>query len=344
MAFFPIALAETGWKRPPVIEAHAHLSYGAERLITHIMKENGIKLMVNLSGGSPGPGIERALALADGMGGKIVNFYNPDWGRINEPDFGVVEAHRLEMMVKRHGYRGLKISKHLGLGLRYKSGVLVQVDDPVLDPLWAKAGELAVPVAIHTSDPKAFFEPMTPENERWEELSVHPGWSFSDSAFPRRAELLAARNRVVARHPRTSFICVHFGNNPEDLSFVTDLLAQYPNAYLDISARVGEIGRHDPARVRDLFIRFQDRILFGSDIGISRRGLMLGSSGENPPGMKDVKPFYQAHFQFLETNEKKIAHPTPIQGRWTVDAIGLPPAVLDKVYYRNAEKLILGKP
>lgn len=323
-----------------VVEAHAHLNLSGIRLIEKVMEENGIEWMVNLSGGSPGRGLESAVQLAELTKGRVVNFYNPDWGRTHEPDFGVVEARRLELAVRRHGYAGLKISKHLGLGLRHKSAVLVEVDDPMLDPLWKKAGELGVPVAIHVADPKAFFEPMGPQNERWEELSVHPSWSFHDASFPRREELLAGRNRVIAKHPRTTFICVHFGNNPEDPESVDKLMDRYPNMMVDISARVGEFGRHSAHEIRRFFVKHQDRILFGTDIGLSSRGIMLGSTGAVPPTPQDIRPFYEAHFRYLETQKTQMAHPVPIQGKWTVDGIGLPESVLDKVYWKNAERMI----
>lgn len=340
LALVPGAAARA--ERPGVVDAHAHLSLSGARLIAHFMGENGIRAMVNLSGGSPGQGMDQAIALARMFGGRIVNFYNPDWSRADEPDFGVVEAQRLREAVEGHGYRGLKIAKVLGLGLRYASGVLVDVDDPILDPLWRAAGELGVPVSIHTADPVAFFEPLTPENERWEELSVHPTWSFHGGDFPTFRELMDALERLVERHPRTTFIGVHFGNNAEDLAWVDRMLDTYPNFMIDIAARVGEFGRHPAEQVRAFFVKHQDRILFGTDIGIGARHLMLGSNGAVPPGPADVKPFYDAHWRYLETDQKQIDHPAPIQGRWKVDAIGLPPDVLRKIYVDNANRLIFG--
>lgn len=323
-----------------VVEAHGHLSLSGVPLILQVMEEHGIEWMVNLSGGSPGRGMQRAVELAKRAGGRVINFYTPDWSRFGEPDFGVVEARRLEMAVKTYQYGGLKISKHLGLGLRDPVGTFVDVDDPALNPLWEKAGELGVPVAIHVGDPKAFFEPLTPTNERWDELHVHPSWSFHHERYPRRDKLLEARNRVMDRHPRTTFICVHFGNNPEDPDAVAKWLDRYPNMLIDISARVGEFGRHPSEKMRDFFIRYQDRILFGTDIALSARGIMLGSVGEKPSKVADIRPFYQAHWSYLETRKEKMAHPVPIQGKWTVDGIGLPAEVLEKIYRKNAEKWI----
>ncbi|MCB9732902.1 MAG: amidohydrolase family protein [Deltaproteobacteria bacterium] len=319
---------------------HTHISpAGLPRLAT-IMKDNGIALVVNLSGGSIGRGVEKLTEIQKTSPARFVSFFNVDWRYRREPGFGRLMAQSLELAVKRYGYKGLKISKALGLGVDDADGHLLPVDWPELDPLWAKAGELGVPVAIHTGDPKAFWEPVTPENERYDELNVHPGWSYAGGDFPSRAELLAARDRVVARHPETTFICVHLGNNPEDLDYVEKLLATYPNVVVDVAARVPEIGRHPADRVRALFVKYKTRIVFGTDLGVGADYLMLGSVGDVPSTMADVKPFYDAHWRFFEGTEKGIAHPTPIQGRWTIDAIGLPDDVLELLYYKNALRLL----
>ena len=246
------------------------------------------------------------------------------------------EAIQLERAVRQFGFVGLKISKALGLYLRDKNQVLLDVDDPRLDPLWAKAGELGIPVSIHTGDPRAFWEPNNAANERYDELHHHPSWAFGDKPVPTRNALLVMRDRVIDRHPATTFVCVHFANNPEDIDYVDNLLQRYPNAMVDLAARVPEIGRHPPAKVRDLFVRHADRILFGTDIGIGPGFLMLGSTGGNPPTDADVPVFFQTHYRFLETHDQNFAHPTPIQGRWTISGIGLPKAVLDKIYRTNA--------
>ncbi|MCA9514870.1 MAG: amidohydrolase family protein [Myxococcales bacterium] len=329
-----------GYTRPPIIDMHTHISpAGLPRLAT-IMKDNGIALVVNLSGGSIGRGVEKLTEIQKTSPARFVSFFNVDWRYRREPGFGRLMAQSLELAVKRYGYKGLKISKALGLGVDDADGHLLPVDWPELDPLWAKAGELGVPVAIHTGDPKAFWEPVTPENERYDELNVHPGWSYAGGDFPSRAELLAARDRVVARHPETTFICVHLGNNPEDLDYVEKLLATYPNVVVDVAARVPEIGRHPADRVRALFVKYKTRIVFGTDLGVGADYLMLGSVGDVPSTMADVKPFYDAHWRFFEGTEKGIAHPTPIQGRWTIDAIGLPDDVLELLYYKNALRLL----
>lgn len=326
--------------RPPIIDFHTHLDSRAGARIERIMRRNGIELMVNLSGGNFQGGIARSTRLSRTLPGKLVHFYNPDWSGIDEPDWGVREAHRLELAVTRHGFKGLKIAKLLGLYLRDSAGVLVDVDDPRLDPLWERAGTLGIPVSVHTGDPGAFWRPLTPQNERFEELRLHPAWSFWGQPVPSREALLAARDRVIDRHPLTTFVCVHFGGNPEDIDAVRALLATYPNAYVDIAARVPEIGRHDAGRVRQLFLDHQDRILFGTDIGIGVRSLMLGSTGDDDPTEADAATFFATHWRFFETNDRRFAHPTPVQGDWVIDAIGLPESVLHKIYRGNALRLL----
>ena len=242
--------------------------------------------------------------------------------------------------VSTFDYKGLKIAKSLGLYLSDRDGARIPVDWPELDPLWAKAGSLGVPVAIHTADPRAFWDPPDPLNERFEELRLHPGWSFYDPQYPPRDVLLDERNRVIARHPNTTFICVHVANSPEELDRVDALLRRYPNVVVDLSARVPELGRHAPQRVRAFFEAHQDRILFGTDLGLSRRGIMLGSSGSDVPGMEDVKPFFDAHFEFLESQARDLRHPTPVQGDWSIDGVGLSAPILQKIYRDNALRVL----
>lgn len=329
-----------------MIDAHAHLGgFGVWEDVRSVLDEQGIDYIINLSGGSPRRGQTLAMMLAEDSGGRVVNLMTIDWEGIDEVAFGDVLAAELELLVTRYGYAGLKVSKALGLYARDGTGALIPVDDPRLFPLWEKAGELGVPVFIHTGDPRAFWEPVTPENERYAELAAHPRWSFAGPEYPPRDELLRQRDRLLERFPETTWVGVHFGNNPEDLDYVERTLALHDNFHVDLAARVPEIGRHDPERVRALFERFQDRILFATDIAIVRQrggvSFTLGSSGPEPATREDVGPFYDAHRQFLETNERSIAHPTPIQGDWTIDAIGLPAAVLDKVYYLNAYRMLL---
>lgn len=271
------------------------------------------------------------------LGERMAYFPTPDFRDVS-PGFGERMARELERKVEA-GARGLKIFKELGLRHRDAEGRLIPVDDPRLDPLWAKAGELGVPVLIHTADPLAFFQPPDASNKYWEELQRYPDWCFWGPDFPDHDTLLAQRNRVVERHPRTIFIGAHLGEYPENLDYVDACLSRYPNFYVDTSARLGEIGLHPPERVRAFFLKRQDRIIFGSDLILGWPGMDEAEHGD----AARARGFYEAHRRFFETDERQIEHPFfPVHGRWKVDAVGLPQDVLEKLYFRNAQRIIPG--
>ncbi len=346
LAFLLIVLAGCP-KRPaptartpiPRYDVHAHL---APQDLPHAMQiyaRNGIQGAVNLSGGL-GPVLRQQLEAAAPYGGKVAVFCGLLGQHFLEPEWVDVQT-RLMRQAKQLGARGLKIHKALGLGYTDPTGRLVPVDDPRLDPIFDEAAKLGFPVFIHTGDPKAFFSPSSPENERYDELKVHPEWSFADRAlFPTWEELFAQFERRLARSPATTFIGVHFGNDPEDPARVARLLREHPNLVIDTAARVPEIGRMNPDTLRAIFLEHRRRILFGTDFALDGGEMMLGSPDGHPPTEADADRFFQTHWRFFETADRAIAHPTPIQGRWTVDALGLPEEILHDLYHRNAERLL----
>lgn len=335
---------------PRIIDLHQHVVSTPQHLAraVRIMDGAGIRVAVNLSGGivTSAPGqtspFETNKALADRVApGRFLLYFNLDYTGWDEPDWParavrqVEEAHRL-------GAAGLKEFKRLGLYLRDKAGRLIPVDHPSLDGVWKRCGELGLPVSIHVADPRAFWLPFDERNERWKELKDHKPWWFGDrSKYPPREEILAALDRVLAKHRGTTFVCVHFGNNAEDLDAVESSLDRHPNMMVDLAARVPELGRHDPEQVRALFFRHQDRIVFATDFQVHDR-LILGSSGdEPPPANEDALIFFRKYRRWLETRDRDWEHMTPIQGDWTIDSIGLPQTVLKKIYYDNARRLLV---
>jgi predicted TIM-barrel fold metal-dependent hydrolase len=345
-----VARLADGWRASHrIIDLHTHVDATPEHLAeaVRIFDEAGVGVAVNLSGGTvtrpdgQASEFERTKELADTrFPGRFVEYMNLDYSGWDEPDFAQNAARQVEEGA-RLGAAGFKEFKRLGLFLRDGAGRLLRIDDPRLDPMWRRLGELHMPASIHVADPKAFWGPYDATNERWKELKDHPRWWFGDpSKYPKREELLAALERVVVRHPETTFVCVHFANNAEDLDWVDAQLDAHPNMMADIAARVPEIGRHDPARVRALFVKHAGRILFATDFQVYDR-MTLGSGGSGPPPTEaDANAFYRTHWRFFETADRDFAHMTPIQGDWTISAIHLPASVLAKVYFENAEKLL----
>lgn len=333
-----------------IIDLHQHIN-GTEdhvRRAVRIMDRVGIGVSVNLSGGtvtrkSDQPSaFERTKALTERLApGRFVHYFNLDYTGWDAPEFAeraiqqVNEAHRL-------GAAGLKEYKRLGLYLRNGQGELIRIDDPKLSGVWQRCGELGLPVSIHVGDPRAFWLPYNQQNERWKELKDHKAWWFGDpKQFPPREELLAALERVVAQHSKTTFVGVHFANNPEDLDWVDQQLTRYPNFNADLAARLPELGRQDPAKVRQLFVKHADRIFFATDFQVYDQ-LILGSSGDGErPTDDDAATFFHKEWRWLETTDRNWPHMTPIQGDWNVSSIDLPPDVLRKIYFDNARRLLV---
>lgn len=337
--------ANSEWRKGlPLIDVHGHIEANAIEKTLAFMDANFLSRIVNLTPGTNAEEFAAAKKAFDEKGkGRFILYVNDVYYNypVEDAEFGKKVARTIEACV-RLGAQGMKVSKSLGLTWRDKQGKTVPIDDSRLDLMWEACGRLEIPVSIHSGDPKAFWLPVDEKNERYDELKEHPNWAFGGGKFPPREEILRQLENVVKKHPNVTFVGVHFGNDPEDVDAIAGLLRRYPNFNVDLAARVPEIGRQDPAKLRKMFIEFQDRILFGTDFMVSPDGTILGA-GPRIDSSAEVKKFFDAHWRFLETSVKQMDHPTPIQGRWKIDAIGLPRDVLEKIYYKNAERIILKK-
>jgi predicted TIM-barrel fold metal-dependent hydrolase len=316
-----------------VIDAHNHLSeqFGGgwdQRPLTQLldlMDSAGIRELVDLDGGWGEPLLEAHLEhFKQPAPERFHIFGGVDWDRWAEMGnaFPSWAAARLRAQ-KERGAEGLKIWKGFGLQVHDQAGSLVDVDDQRLDPIWQAAGELHLPVVIHVADPVAFFDPIDETNERWEELGQHPDWAFTSPPFPPFMHIMEGLASLVTRNPGTTFIGAHVGCYAENLAWVGALLDRCPNFHVDISARIGELGRQ-PYSARRFFLCYADRILFGSDMG-------------------PYPEAYRVIYRFLETDDEYFnynAAPVPLQGRWQVHGLFLPNDVLEKVYSRNAERIL----
>jgi predicted TIM-barrel fold metal-dependent hydrolase len=330
-----LRVPETRVERPAVraIDVHNHLGrwltewvrpgggWMAEDVgaLLALMDSLDLETIVNLDG-RWGDELEANLDRYDrAHPGRFLTFCHVDWG----------EPRRLVASLgasSRAGARGLKVWKDLGLGVRDEAGAFLLPDDERIADVWAAAGELGLPVLIHTADPIAFFAPADAANERVEELATHPEWRVDGPEFPSFERLLEAFEAVVAGNPATTFIGAHVACCAEDLAWVARMLDAYPNLHLDFSQRIAELGRQ-PRAARRLFVEHADRVLFGTD--------------ELPPS----RAAYETYFRFLETADEHFAYspdpenPWP-QGRWRISGLDLPPAVLDAIYRGNAARLL----
>jgi hypothetical protein len=327
--------------RFPVIDFHTHVSRRrAQRPsvpaaeLVRTMDAVNLHTMVNLTGGV---GDDLSAAVKDfdrAFPRRFVTMTEPTWTRASEAGYAEWQAAEIGR-AKAAGAVGLKVLKTLGLYLRDggPTGKLVRVDDARFDPMWEACGRLGMPVAIHVGDPEAFFLPIDRFNERYEELNAHPDWSFHGKDFPAFKEILDARDRVFARHPKTTFVALHVGHWGENLQAVGEMLDRFRNVHVEIGARIGELGRQPRTSVR-FFDRYQDRILFGTD------AIPLGVETPQQVFGEDL---YRIYYRFLETEDEYFDYapaPVPPQGRWRIYGLGLADRILRKVYYENAQRVL----
>jgi predicted TIM-barrel fold metal-dependent hydrolase len=307
----------------PFVDVHSHHRDLTPNYVDKLIREMdsiNLRVMVNLSGGSG----ERLKQIIEAYKGRypdrFVIFANPSFDDLNEPGYGARAAARLAEDYK-NGARGLKVFKNFGMDLKFRTGERVKVDDANFDPLWAKCAELGIPILIHIAEPSAFFDPIDRRNERWLELKEFPGRARPPERYPTFETLMEERNRMIAKHPKTTFILAHLGYHGNDLRRLVRLFDAHPNVYVDIAAVLAELGRQ-PYTARDFLIKYQDRVLFGKDI---------------------YEPSeYTYYFHVLETRDDYIEYYRRRHAFWRMYGVYLPDDVLQKLYYKNAERLIPG--
>lgn len=316
----------------PFIDIHSHqggINKGKIDQLTSEMDEINMGIMINLSGRGFGQGNSNAQQeYIKGMmdefkthaPGRFMVFTNLNFNGFGTPEWTALAVKELGEDVSA-GAVGLKIYKSLGLNSKDNSGKRIPVDHPDLDPVWAKAGELGIPVLIHAADPAQFWEPMDSTNERWLELKLNPNRKRSATDPAPFEQIIDEQHRVFAKHPNTTFINAHMGWMANDLDAAGAHLDKYPNVNYEIGAIIAELGRQ-PRRAKEFFTKYQDRILFGKDA-------------------YNKEEFY-TYFRVLETEDEYFPYYKKYHAYWKMYGLGLPDEVLKKVYYKNALRIVPG--
>jgi predicted TIM-barrel fold metal-dependent hydrolase len=323
----------------PFVDVHNHQSnmptQDLKAVVVEMDKLN-MAVMVNLSGRGfrrtrkPDSTIEfglngseflkRAVENANATApGRFIIFTNIDFAGIGEKGWTEKAVKELEQDVK-NGARGLKIYKSLGLEIKDTSGKCVPVDDPRLDPIWAKCGELKIPVLIHTGDPSPFWLPQDKFNERWLELKQFPD-RYRYGKEPSWEQVMNEQFNVFKKHPQTTFISAHMAWMGHDLARLGKVLDEIPNMYTEIGAIIYEPGRQ-PRFAHEWFVKYQDRVMFGKDIWAPEE--------------------YYVYFRVLETADEYFDYYRRRHAFWKMYGLALPEEVLKKLYYKNALRVIPG--
>lgn len=309
--------------RFPFVDVHSHQWNMAEQDLAETaahMDTLNMAVLVNLSGRS-GESLKAAVDNArEQAPGRFLVFANLDFDGCCTEEWTSKTVAQLEQDVE-NGAQGLKIFKNLGLTAEDVDGNRIATDDPALDPVWAKAGELGIPVLIHTGEPAEFWAPIDRHNERWLEMKMFPNRHRDPDEYPSWESVMSEQWNVFRNHPETTFINAHLGWMGNDLGRLGELLDEFPNVYTEIAAVIGELGRQ-PRFARQFFIDYQDRVMFGKD---------TWRPGE-----------YYVYFRVLETADEYFDYYRKRHAFWKMYGMDLPDEVLRKVYYKNALKVIPG--
>ncbi|MHC5034687.1 MAG: amidohydrolase family protein [Planctomycetota bacterium] len=342
-----------------LIDVHTHVFPQHVQLAIEVMDRCDVECAVTLEWHDGfGETLKQHLEVFNAYPGRFVVFGNVDWRRVNEPAFAERAAMQMEEDVAS-GMRGLKVYKALGLEYRRSDGSFWRVSDPALDSIWAKAGELDVPVLIHTADPAAFWQPLD-EHNFWNGVlyGEYDWWTYYRKGYPSREELLAERNQMIARHPQTTFICPHVGSKAGCLDRAAEDLDRLSNMHYDIAARIPVLGLpgRRAAHAREFLVEYQDRVLFGTDMiyddtnvpsGLQAQCLYQPSEipldGADPREryVETSVGFLRSHLDFLTSDRVQLDPPFKRSKRgFSIAGLDLPADVCEKIIYRNARRLL----
>ena len=327
----------------PAINVHRHckvVSEPALRAELAAMDRTGIRAVVILDGGTTDGNLPGWVELRKKYPGRLIILANIDFSRIKKPGFFEWIVEELERQAKM-GAQGIKISKSLGMSHRDADGKLLKGDDPRLDPFWAKCGELGLPVLIHMSDPREYWYPLTYNTYHYG-LRAEKDQHTHNKEMPPWEELIRQRDHILEKHPRTNFIGAHMGSLTFNLQQLAETLDKYPNFFVDCSARTRILGRLNRPAVHDFFVKYQDRILFGTDSGLSEKIEADDAKGMEDSTVKTAR-FFSRHLEYFDTDHVGLVEAYGTGKEWLrVSGVKLPPEALRKFYYLNAEKLLVG--
>jgi predicted TIM-barrel fold metal-dependent hydrolase len=307
--------------RFPFIDIHNHQPEMEQMDLSVLLRQMdslNMKVMINLTG-KGGAALKRMVENINRSDRKrLLVFTNINFTGVGDSDWTKNTLAQLEMDVA-NGAKGLKIFKELGMFYKDTQGKRIPVNDPRLDPVWNKCGELGIPVLIHSAAPRSFWDTPNEKNERWLEMTTQKGRMYTDDNPAPWSTIIEEQHQMFKKHPKTTFINAHFGWYGNDLKSLSELLDDIPNMYIEFGAVIAELGRQ-PRMARQFFEKYQDRILFGKDSWVPQE--------------------YITYFRVLETDDEYFPYHKKYHAFWSMYGMNLPDSILKKIYYKNALKLL----
>jgi len=319
------------------IDAHAHTQGGDHPEVQSLYDELDLAAfnicVITSPADQPSDWRERQRAVYRGLAERwperyrwITTFDLPDF---DEPDYVDRVIAELDQDFA-DGAIAVKAWKNIGMELRTPAGEFMQIDDPLLTPIFEHLERQGRVVLMHIGEPWACWQPLDPENPHYGYYSKHQQWHmYGRDDYPSHETIMAAWDRMLERHRELTVIGAHMGSQEYDVRVVAKRFERFRNYAVDTSARLADLAWQDPAVVREFLDRYGDRVLFGIDIGCPPAGAGDAAIARFIDAYRDQALQSYAYFE----REGQVQ----VMGR-EVPGLALPEAMLEQLYRGNAER------
>jgi predicted TIM-barrel fold metal-dependent hydrolase len=334
----PPSTGTPGFERLRKIDVHSHI-YEDVPVINAMLRRINLRV-VNVSN----PGTDGHLDFMHRFNAALVKQHPDifsfastfDLTTRNQPDYGARMAKALDETFGQ-GAVMVKIWKEVGLELKRPDGAFLMPDDAIFDPVYAHLASRKKPLLAHLAEPREAWLPLDPKGVHYGYYSRNPQWHlFGKPEYPSHARLMDARDNILAKYPGLVMIGAHIGSLEYDVDEVAKRLDKYPNFHVEVSARTRDLTRQPSAKVRAFFLKYQDRILYGVD----RTWRPYRTPNVTPTGADRAKFAADLEAQYRRDWAYYTGTGSTDYAGETIEALGLPPAVLEKFYSKNAERII----
>jgi predicted TIM-barrel fold metal-dependent hydrolase len=323
----------------PKIDVHSHVWEDMPELAA-MMDRNRIRIVnVCVRGGDPERLREQqatAVALQEKYGRRLPFASTFDLTRRDDADYAEQVKRWLGASFEQ-GALMVKVWKEVGMEIRDREGRYILPDDARFDPIYAFLAERGKPLLAHLAEPREAWLPLDPASVHHGYYSRNPEWHlYGREGYPSHAEIVAARDRILERHPRLTVIGAHLGSLEHDVDELAVRLERYPNFFVDCAARTADLTRQPRDKVRAFLIRYQDRVLYGLDRTRTPDPRRPSTAEEREAFVRALEESYRTDFLYY-AGDSELEY----RGQ-TVRGLALPREVLEKLYHGNAERVIPG--
>jgi len=318
------------------IDVHSHVFEDLPGL-NDLMRRINLRTVNVCNNGTDGH-LERQHAIAVELYGKHPTLYpfssTFDLLRRDELTYAADVIRFLDRTFAQ-GAVGVKIWKEVGIDIKDRQGKFILPDDPRFDPIYAHLARRGKPLHAHLAEPIDAWRPLDPNSNHYSYYSSNPQWHlYGKPEYPSHEAIIAARDHIMRKHPTLVVVGAHLGSLEHDLDGIAERLERYPNFHIEVAARTRNLTRHPSDKVRALFLKYPDRILYGLDVSWKPyRNATPPTPAQREGHVRMLELRYRADFDYY-AGQGLVTH-----NNRQVEALNLPREVLEKFYSGNARRI-----